>query len=266
MDIPAQLTALHAKIIGRLLEPERVPWKGYFSGWLAMPLTAEQRAAVPAQSQHLWQLGTGLPFSSFPSHSMQAPRWVVACLDAFRAAPAPQAGQPGGDALSKGHGAAPVSQQADHSTWAAYSLGGLGQTGQDHSGAPARPSHLWGSAASPAAGDDPAPGRHASSLGSPPPRPKPPAHTPGLSRPNGPTHLLPCARWTPHAHIHSLQHCGAAGGGAAASAYVGPRPASRPQAGAGHPVGPHEALASQALSRPASGASSGPSYCWSMVR
>ena len=65
MDIPAQLTALQAKIVGRLLEPERVPWKAYFSGWLAMPLTAEQRAAVPAQSQHLWQLGTGLPFSSF---------------------------------------------------------------------------------------------------------------------------------------------------------------------------------------------------------
>ena len=84
MDIPAQLTALQAKIIGRLLEPQRVPWKAYFSGWLAMPLTAEQRAAVPAQSQHLWQLGTGLPFSSFPSQSIQAPRRVVAYLEAFR--------------------------------------------------------------------------------------------------------------------------------------------------------------------------------------
>ena len=84
MDIPAQLTALQAKIIGRLLEPERVPWKAYFSGWLAMPLTAEQRAAVPAQSQHLWQLGIGLPFSSFPSQSIQAPRRVVAYLQAFR--------------------------------------------------------------------------------------------------------------------------------------------------------------------------------------
>ena len=84
MDIPAQLTALQAKIIGRLLEPQRVPWKAYFSGWLAMPLTAEQRAAVPAQSQHLWQLGTGLPFSSFPSKSIQAPRRVVAFLEAFR--------------------------------------------------------------------------------------------------------------------------------------------------------------------------------------
>ena len=84
VDIPAQLTALQAKIIGRLLEPERVPWKAYFSGWLAMPLTAEQRAAVPGQSQHLWQLGTGLPFSSFPSQSIQAPRRVAAYLEAFR--------------------------------------------------------------------------------------------------------------------------------------------------------------------------------------
>ena len=41
MVIPAQLTALQAKIIGRLLEPERVPWKAYLSGWLAMPITAE---------------------------------------------------------------------------------------------------------------------------------------------------------------------------------------------------------------------------------
>ena len=73
MDISAQLTALQAKIIGRLLMPERVPWKAYFSGWLAMPLTAERRAAFPAQSQHLRQLGTGLPSSSFTSHSIQAP-------------------------------------------------------------------------------------------------------------------------------------------------------------------------------------------------
>ena len=84
VDIPAQLTALQAKIISRLAEPERVPWKAYFSGWLAMPLTAEQRTAVPAQSQHLWQLGTGLPFSSFPSQSIQAPRRVAAYLEAFR--------------------------------------------------------------------------------------------------------------------------------------------------------------------------------------
>ena len=80
VDIPAQLTALQAKIIGLLLEPERVPWKAYFSSWLAMPLTGEQRITAPAQSQHLWQLGRGLPFSSFPAQSIQAPRRVVACL------------------------------------------------------------------------------------------------------------------------------------------------------------------------------------------
>ena len=57
MDIPAQLTALQAKIIGRLLEPERVPWKAYFSRWLAMPLTAEQRAAVPAEVSTLVAAG-----------------------------------------------------------------------------------------------------------------------------------------------------------------------------------------------------------------
>ena len=66
MDIPAQLTALHAKIIGRLLEPERVPWKAYLSSWLAMPLTAEQRMTAPAQSQHLQRLGRGYPSPAFP--------------------------------------------------------------------------------------------------------------------------------------------------------------------------------------------------------
>ena len=69
MVILAQLTALQAEIIGRLLEPERVPWKASLGGWLVMPITAEHEAAVPAQSQHLLQLGTGLAFSSFPTRA-----------------------------------------------------------------------------------------------------------------------------------------------------------------------------------------------------
>ena len=77
-DIPAQLTALQAKIIGLLVEPSA--WKAYFSGWLAMPLTPEQRAAVPEQSQHLWQLSTALSFSSILGQSIQAPWRGVACL------------------------------------------------------------------------------------------------------------------------------------------------------------------------------------------
>ncbi len=80
VDIPAQVTALQAKIIDRLLKPERAPWKAYFSSWLAMPLTAEQKITTPAQSQHLWQLERGLLFFSFPTQSIQAPRYVVAFL------------------------------------------------------------------------------------------------------------------------------------------------------------------------------------------
>ena len=80
MDIPAHLTALQAKIIGRLLEPERMPWKAYFSSWLAMPLTADQKITAPAQSQHLWQLDRGLLISSFPTQSIQAPHHVLAFL------------------------------------------------------------------------------------------------------------------------------------------------------------------------------------------
>jgi hypothetical protein len=84
-DIPAQLTALQAKIIRRLLETVRVPWRqAYFSIRLAIPHTAEQRITAPAQSLHLCQLGKGLPISSFPTQSIQAPQRVVACLEAFR--------------------------------------------------------------------------------------------------------------------------------------------------------------------------------------
>jgi hypothetical protein len=49
-----------------------------------MPLTAEQRLSTPSQQQHLWQLGRYLPFSSFSTRSIDAPRRVVAYIDAFR--------------------------------------------------------------------------------------------------------------------------------------------------------------------------------------
>ena len=117
VDIPAQLTALQAKIIGRLLEPEGVPWKAYFSSWLAMPLTAEQRTTAPAQSQHLWQLGRRLPLSSFPTQSIQA--------RGSQAAASPQAGQPRAHALPGGYGAVPVPKQANLTPWEAHSLGAV---------------------------------------------------------------------------------------------------------------------------------------------
>ena len=85
MVIPAQLTALQAKIIGRLLESQRVPWKAYLSGWLAMPITAEHEAAVPAQSKHLLAAaGHRACLLQFPNQSIQAPRRVVAYLVAFK--------------------------------------------------------------------------------------------------------------------------------------------------------------------------------------
>ena len=53
VDIRAQLTALQAKVIGRLLEPERIAWKAFFNNWLSMPLTAEQMLSTPPQQQHI---------------------------------------------------------------------------------------------------------------------------------------------------------------------------------------------------------------------
>jgi hypothetical protein len=37
VDIRSQLTALQAKIIGRFLEPEYIPWKAYLAFWLYRP-------------------------------------------------------------------------------------------------------------------------------------------------------------------------------------------------------------------------------------
>jgi len=84
VDIRAQLTALQANIIGRFLEPERIAWKSFFGSWLSMPLKPEQRLGTPSQQQHIWQLGSYLPFSSFSTCSIDAPRRVIAYIDAFR--------------------------------------------------------------------------------------------------------------------------------------------------------------------------------------
>ena len=73
-----------ANIIGRFLEPERIAWKSFFGSWLSMPLTHEQRLGTPSQQQHIWQLGSYLPFSSFNTRSIDAPRRVIAYIDAFR--------------------------------------------------------------------------------------------------------------------------------------------------------------------------------------
>ncbi|CAL5219684.1 g1571 [Coccomyxa viridis] len=84
VDIRAQLTALQAKVIGRLLEPEHIAWKAFFDSWLSMPLTAGQILSTPPQQQHIWQLGRYLPFSSFSTRFIDAPARVTAYIDAFR--------------------------------------------------------------------------------------------------------------------------------------------------------------------------------------
>ena len=266
VDIPAQLTALQAKIIGRLLEPERVPWKAYFSGWLAMPLTAEQRAAVPAQSQHLWQLGTGLPFSSFPGQSIQAPRRVAAYLEAFRQLHPHRLVSPEdmpfqevmGQPLFHSRQITHLGQPIAWEHWARQ-----GRTTVEH-----LRDLLRSGAAQPAQQQEMAllldamPAAWAAHIHGPSPQPTHLASADPADRrifcPGPDGHLTHTYTASSTAALLALEQ--------PPSAYAGPGPASRPQAGAGHPVGPHQALASQALSRPASGASSGPSPCWSLVR
>ena len=211
-----------------------------------LPCRSQQSRGL--QSQHSlstcgsWARGCPSPVSHPRVSRLRG--GVMAYLEAFRLV------SPEDMPFSGGHGAATVSQQVNHTPWAAHGLGTLGQTGQDHTGKHLRDLMRCGAAAaSPAAGDSSAPGCHARQLGQPTfygPKnwpAQPPAHTPRLSRPSGPAHLLSSAQQTPHAHIHSLQHCGAAAIGAVSSARAGPGPASGPQASAGHPMGPNQALA-----------------------
>jgi len=64
-----------------------------------MPLTPEQRLGTPSQQQHIWQLGRYLSFSSFSTRSVDAPRRVIAYIDALPSASPPQAGGCGRAAL-----------------------------------------------------------------------------------------------------------------------------------------------------------------------
>ena len=231
VDIPAQLTALQAKTIGRLLEPE--PWKAHFSSWLGMPLTGEQRITAPAQSQHLWQLGRGLPFSSFPTQSIQAPRRVVACLKAFRQLRphrivSPEhmphqevIGQPLFHSRQITHLKEPIAWDY---------LARLDRTTVEHlrdlfrSGAaqPAQQQEM-------ALLLDAMPASRAAHIYGPSPQP---TH---LTSANPADQRVFCpAADGQLTYAHSIQHCGAAAAGTASSAHGGPGPASRPQASAGH--------------------------------
>ena len=119
----------------------------------------------------------------------------------------------------------------------------------------------WGSAAGPAAGDAPAPGGNASSLAAhihgPSPQPTHFASADPADRrifcpaPDGPLTRTYTASST--AMLLALEQL--------ASAYTRPGLTGRPEASAGHPKGPNQALACQALSQPAPGASLGPSPC-----
>ena len=85
--IQQQLAALQAKVIGRLMEPEQLPWKGFFDHhlyrskeWLQ---TAGAAALVPTQ-QHIWQLGRHLIFSSLDLGRADLPQRVRSYITSYR--------------------------------------------------------------------------------------------------------------------------------------------------------------------------------------
>ena len=109
--IPAQLTALQAKIIGRMLEHKRVPRKAAGS-----PCTTQQSRGL--QPQHspstCGSWAGGYPSPIFPLRGDPGPAARRGLLGSNQTAAPPQAGQPRAFALLGGHGATPVPQQADH--------------------------------------------------------------------------------------------------------------------------------------------------------
>ncbi|CAL8461716.1 g1247 [Coccomyxa elongata] len=72
----SQISALQAKVIGRLLDPEQLAWEAFFDFWLYRSpawLSAQGQAALDTRHQHIWQLGRFLLFSTFEASRLQAP-------------------------------------------------------------------------------------------------------------------------------------------------------------------------------------------------
>ena len=87
VDIRAQILALQAKVVGRLLEPEQLAWKAYFDHWLYRStawLAAQEPGTVSARRQHIWQLGRFLLFSTFAAKHVEAPQRVRQYLHAYQ--------------------------------------------------------------------------------------------------------------------------------------------------------------------------------------
>ena len=86
MAVPQQLAALQAKVIGRLMEPERLPWKAYLHHWLyrSREWLDAQGPALQDTSQHIWQPGRFLIFSSLDVRHTHLPARVGADIRAYR--------------------------------------------------------------------------------------------------------------------------------------------------------------------------------------
>ncbi|CAL8470818.1 g10360 [Coccomyxa elongata] len=87
VDIRSQISALQAKVIGRLLEPEQLAWKAFFDFWLYRSpawISARGQAALDARHQHIWQLGRFLLFSTFDASRLQAPPRVCKYVESYQ--------------------------------------------------------------------------------------------------------------------------------------------------------------------------------------
>ncbi len=92
MDIRSQISALQAKVIGRLQEPEQLAWKAFFDLWLSrIPawLSAQGQAALDARYQHIWQVSRFLLFFTFEASRLQAPPRVRKYVETPAAAAPP---------------------------------------------------------------------------------------------------------------------------------------------------------------------------------
>jgi hypothetical protein len=75
LAIQEQLQALLGKVVGRLMEPEQLPWKAFFDDSLAC-------AGAP---HHTWRLGGHLISSTMPLGGTGLPPRTRAYISAYRA-------------------------------------------------------------------------------------------------------------------------------------------------------------------------------------
>ena len=142
VDLSAQILALQAKMLGRLLEPEQLDWKAFFDFWLhrsAACLAAQEPASLSARHQHIWQLSRFLIFSSSQQSGCRPRRACGSTCTLTRSCSLIAACSHTSSATTRSSASRSLQQAAHRRRRAASCLGGLGQARPRQGQSPSRP-------------------------------------------------------------------------------------------------------------------------------